>query len=171
MLHCINALKNELIVGGIFCDHTRVFDCVNHDKLLPKIENYGITGKNKELFQSYHIGRHQVLINSKTSHNSTANWALMKHGVPQGPILGSLLSLLYINDLTQIINEKAVHILFADATSILFTHHNTPEFHENIHTVLENVNTWFKNNSVSLNIERLVTYTLRPRTANPSRSR
>jgi hypothetical protein len=47
-----NALNNTLIVGGIFCDLKKAFDCVSHD-ILSKIENYGITGKDKELFQSY----------------------------------------------------------------------------------------------------------------------
>jgi hypothetical protein len=34
--------------------------------------------------------------------------------------------------------------LFADNTSILFTHRNTRKFHMNIDTVFGNVNTWFK---------------------------
>ena len=53
----LNALNNKQIVGGIFCDITKAFDCVNHDTLILKIENYGIIGKDKELFQSYIKGR------------------------------------------------------------------------------------------------------------------
>jgi hypothetical protein len=57
---------------------------VNHDILILKIENYGIIGKGKELFQSYVKGRYQrVLIGNKTSHSTTvSNWAMIKHGVP-----------------------------------------------------------------------------------------
>jgi hypothetical protein len=40
-------------------------------------------------------------------------------------------------------NKKAKPVLVADDTSILFTHHNTKEFHVNIDTVFGNVNTWF----------------------------
>jgi hypothetical protein len=46
----LNALNNKQTVGGIFCDLTKEFDCVDHDILISKIEKYGITGKDKELF-------------------------------------------------------------------------------------------------------------------------
>ena len=46
----LNALNNKQIVGGIFCELTKAFDCVEHDILIPKMEKYGIIGKGKELF-------------------------------------------------------------------------------------------------------------------------
>jgi hypothetical protein len=96
----LNALNNKQIVGSIFCDPSKAFDCVNHDILISKIENYGIIGKGKELFQSYIKGRYQqVLIDNKTSHNTTvSNWAMIKHGVPQGSILGPILFHLYVGE-------------------------------------------------------------------------
>jgi len=43
-----------------------VFDCVNHDILLLKLETYVITGKDKELYQSCLKGRYErVLITMK----------------------------------------------------------------------------------------------------------
>jgi hypothetical protein len=51
--------------------------------------------------------------------------------------------------------------LFAYDTNILFTHSNMTELNSNIHTVVETINTWFKNNYLSLNFEKLTVFTLR----------
>jgi len=37
----LNALNNGMMVGGIFCDLQKAFDCVNHNILLTKLELYG----------------------------------------------------------------------------------------------------------------------------------
>jgi hypothetical protein len=45
------ALNNKLIIGGIFCYLEKALDCVNHDRLTSKLERYGISGTDKELYQ------------------------------------------------------------------------------------------------------------------------
>jgi hypothetical protein len=41
----LNALNSKKIVGGIFCNLKKAFDCVDHPILLSKLKFYGITGQ------------------------------------------------------------------------------------------------------------------------------
>ncbi len=98
-------------------DLTRAFDTVWHKGLLFKLEKYGIRDHNigsKTLtwFTSYLSDRgHRVAIDGKTSNLEYINAA-----VPQGSVLGPLLFLVYINDITDGIESDI--FLFADDTSI-----------------------------------------------------
>ena len=90
-------MNNKLLVGGIFCDLQKAFDCVNHDILLYKLKFYGISDKALQLYQSYLGNRYcrTAIYNDNESSNKVSNWAKVRHGVPQGSILGLWLFLLY----------------------------------------------------------------------------
>jgi len=119
----LNAMNNKLLVGGIFCDLEKAFDCVSHHILLSKFKFYGITDKDFQLYQSYLDNRfcRTAIYNDSESKNKVSYWARESHGVPQGSILGPLLFLLYLN-LPKIINKTSAPVIFADDTSILVAH-------------------------------------------------
>ena len=58
----LNALNNNLLIGGIFCDLEKAFDCINHKILLTKLEFSGVTGNYHKLFESYLMDRYQSTI-------------------------------------------------------------------------------------------------------------
>jgi hypothetical protein len=81
-------------------------------------------GVPHKLIKSYLEGRYQIVVLGYNFPDSTSYWGEVKHGVPLGSILGSLLFLLYINDLPKIANGKAEVVLYADDTSIITTSFN-----------------------------------------------
>jgi hypothetical protein len=79
-------------------DLEKALNCVNHIILLSKSEVYGITDKVYTLIKSYLEGREQRLIcKYKFLNNNTCSvWGIVKHGVPQGSVMGPLLFFLFI---------------------------------------------------------------------------
>ena len=118
----LTAMNNNQIVGGIFCDLQKAFDCVNHKTLLEKLELYGVEGKFKAPIESYLAGRYQkAALDNATDNNNSSNWKMIKCGVPQGSILGLLFFLIYICNLPTLINKDNNMVLFVDDTSIIIT--------------------------------------------------
>jgi hypothetical protein len=117
-------------IGGIFCDLAKAFNCVNYEILFSKLHYFGIQGAKANWFRSYLTQRKQKIeIKSPYATQSTYSiWGTIKHGFPQGSILGPLLFITYINDLPKTINTLAIPIIFADDTSVIISSKNLDNF-------------------------------------------
>ena len=103
-----------LDVRSVYLDISEAFDRVWHEGLVYKLKRCGVSGQFLSLIQSFLKDRKQrTVLNGQSS-----NWGDISAGVPQGSILGPLLFLIYINDLTAGLTCNVK--LFADDTS-LFT--------------------------------------------------
>ena len=105
--------RNEGNTTDVGClDFAKSFDRVPHERLLYKLEQYGIAGWLLTWFRNFQVGRQPRVI----VRGSCSSWTSVKSGVPQGTILGPILFLLCINDLPDDITSKIK--LFADDTKV-----------------------------------------------------
>ena len=140
----LSSLNTKSLVGGLFCDLRKAFDCVDHNILLSKMKFYGSTGK---LMESYLRQRYQGLV----LNNTLSTWKEVQYGVPQGSILGPLLFLIYINDLSKCVIDKSIPILFADDTSFILTSYDDSNLRHKANEVFNIINNWFHSSSLMLN--------------------
>ena len=132
---------------SVFLDISKSFDKVWYKGLLFKLLQNGISGNLLDHLSSFLSDRKQrVLLNGQTS-----EWRNVTAGVPQGSILGPLLFLIYINDLSGDLSSKAK--LFADDTSLFSVTHEITTSANKLNNDLKKISDWAFQGKISFNAD------------------
>ena len=141
-----NSFNENKYTLGVLIDLSKAFDTVDHEILLKELELYGVKGNVLNWFKSYLTSRKQYI----EIEGQKTDCLNIKCGVPQGSILGPLLFLIYVNDLSYS-SGLLEPIMFADDTNLFFSHKDIKELFRIVNIELDKICTWFKANKLSLN--------------------
>ena len=122
-----------------YFDINKCFDSISHEILLFKLEKYGFRGAALNWFASYLSDRLQ----RTKCNNVVSSFQINSSGVPQGSLLGPVLFLLYINDLTLFVQNSN---LCADDTELEVTGTTVENVIISLQIEVNRLNTWFKHN-------------------------
>jgi hypothetical protein len=154
LVHITDKIHKALEAGKeiclVFLDVSKAFDRVWHAGLLHKLRCLGIEGTLFEWLCDYLSDRKiRAVINGQSN-----EWVNTTAGVPQGSILGPLLFLIFINDITRNI-ESDIH-LFADDTSLMDIIHNHQQSYARLNRDLYRLSSWASTWLVTFNATKTV---------------
>lgn len=144
-----DSLDSGTLVGALFIDLKKAFDTIDHLLLIEKLDTYGIRGVAKQLIRSYLTDRKQFV--SIGEDRSTLQ--PITTGVPQGSILGPVLFLLFVNDVSTLPLNGKIR-LFADDTSVFYRGPTELSIQTQMNHDLELLSKYFKTNVLSLNLSK-----------------
>ena len=111
----LRAMDHKKATILVLLDLSAAFDTIDHELLLERLTQCGISGTALSWFRSYLNERSQkVLLRGASSESSS-----LKYGVPQGSVLGPILFTIYTIPLGEICRRHGVEYhLYADDTQL-----------------------------------------------------
>ena len=103
------------ISEAVFIDLSKAFDKVPHTPLLHKLKAYGFEGKLWTFLKNF-LSESSFSVKASSALSSSSS---VSSGVPQISILGPLIFLIYVNDLSEILSVPT--LMYADDVTILST--------------------------------------------------
>lgn len=147
-----HSLDGKKKVSLVFMDVKKAFDSVSTKQLLESLERSGIRGVALNLIKNYLTNRKQKV----KIGNSFSTSKLIKNGVVQGGTLGSLLFLIFINEIAQI-KLKGTLYMYADDALILNVHNKNDVIDDIVRNDVRSITDFLNTKKLALN-EKKTTY-------------
>ena len=141
-------------------DFSKAFDTVPHNKLLHKLDKYGIKGPLHAWLKNFLTKRYMRVVLEGTSSNEVP----VVSGVPQGTVLGPLLFLCHINDLPD--RVKSQIRLFAD-DCLLYREIKTHHDHTILQDDLKSMETWAEDWGMRFNTKKCYILSIKNKSSHP----
>ena len=135
-----------------YIDFAKAFDSVCHSKLVFKLGKMGITGSLLRILESFLKDRSQKVV----IEGICSSVLEMRSGVPQGSVLGPILFIVYINDLSSIFPQPTVSKYFADDAK-LYTEISTVDDIDTLQFNLDSLSTWANSWQLAISIHKCCT--------------
>ena len=140
------AMDEGELNGVLFLDLRKAFDSIDHYILIEKLKCYNIQPGAIKLYQSYLSNRTQFTV----LFSEESNKQVVKSGVPQGSILGPLLFLLFINDMS--LNIDSHTDMYADDSTITVTGKTIQVLEDKLQNGVDNIVYWCRRNNMRINV-------------------
>ena len=128
----------------VLIDLQKAFDTIDHDILLKKMVYIGFSTSVISWFKTY-LQNRTCLVNVGKEYSTAGK---INCGVPQGSILGPLLFLLYVNDMSQAVDCDL--LLYADDSCLVITDNNIKTIENKLNRDFNSICEWFVENKLSI---------------------
>ena len=140
----LKGFDEGLLTGMILIDLHKAFDTIDHEILLHKLKAIKFSGSTIKRFKLY-LSERIFLVNIE---KKFSDFGEISCGVPQRSILGTLLFLIYANDMPQAITS--ILLLYADDSCMLYQHKDVVQIGKRLNEDFENLCDWFVDNKLSI---------------------
>ena len=143
------SLDSKCNTGAVLPDLSKAFDCLDHNLSIAKLAAYGIEDSALGFIFNYLKERKQ---RTKVG-DSYSSWRELKHGVPQGSILGPLVFNIFINDIFFFI-DKTKLANYADDNTVYSKEENITKLLHLLETETSVVLNWFRIKEMKANDDK-----------------
>lgn len=131
-------------------DLSKAFDSLSHSILTTKLMDLGFSDQAIQLLLNYLKNRQQkVIVN-----NTQSEWWETNQGVPQGTVLGPLLFLLYVNDMSDVIGNDCSIAQFADDTLLSVSRKDPEEAARILAHTVDKIVIYFESHKLRINVDK-----------------